>query len=699
MVRHIESGTKRVSEIPQQTSDKKAIDRQFVRLKARIEAKDLAGVRDVLGSGATADLLKRVRQQKLLARAAVEQRRDLGILLRDASGRLDQVERTRYWKYIDFALAVDGARTRCLSKLHAILRLMPRCSANDLLWASQDVFEWFVRKQFKLSDASALGVSVATAERRLHNLNGAINDITMACARSVNECARLSPPNAQTKLSRADRRRARQVLREALQHAGEVNSLEWFADMVAFDEFEVGDHHFGEQAAFRLEFVEPKRSLLAELSVRRTIILKYTGQVRPRLLREKLDALGPALLERCIEHYLDAAGTSGRIVVDLDRARHTAAVMLRDVGIEDDLLIAASASQADHRAMAFYSVAIALRWYSIVAKALSVAPELSDQPWLTVPPIPIGEIANCFRGLQMEHLRLALQTLTVDLPARNHGALVNRPFIRDGKDIARPFLGAEIGDWTATVRETLIQGGSLGKSVGSVWEDFYADGFDGTGWRVVGKGVKLRESGKTLTDVDVLLLRDDLLLVVQIKALIGSSSGNPYENWRMRETVKVGCTQARIAADFLVSRPDALIGICGRHSAGQITHVQPVVLTNIKKLDGWRVLDVPVIGPVTLGAICHGERVDYRNSKTGEVVRTDRFSEKEDLTTARILRMFDEPLEMKIAEERLETLHHTQKLGGITILRPDFLVADEAFSAREPEETSMSKAPTAMSPR
>jgi hypothetical protein len=44
MVRHIESGTKRVSEIPQQTSDKKAIDRQFV-LQTGIARAAVFGVR------------------------------------------------------------------------------------------------------------------------------------------------------------------------------------------------------------------------------------------------------------------------------------------------------------------------------------------------------------------------------------------------------------------------------------------------------------------------------------------------------------------------------------------------------------------------------------------------------------------------------------------------------------------------------
>lgn len=629
----------------------------------------------------------------------MDQRCEFAELLRNACACLELTERQSFHRYLDFAVAIDSARTRCLSQLHATLRRMPRCSTNDLLCTAAEIFDWYLKKQFKLADVSPLGVSVATAERRLHNLNGAINDITMACARLVNEYARVASPITQPRLSRAERCRAKKVLREAFKHAGEVNSLEWFFDMVAFGEFEVDVTPTEGAAVYQLNFVDPKRSLLAELSVRRTIILKYTGQVRPRFLRERLDELGPDLLERSIEHHLDASGVSERVAIDSNRARHTAAVMLRDVGIEDDLLVAASASRSDPRAMALYAVSIALRWYSIAAKALRVAPQLSNQPWLAVPPIHFEEIASCLGGLQREHVDFALQTLTVDLPARNHDRLANRPFVRDGNEIVRPFLDAEIGDWTAVVRETLIQGGALGKSVGSTWEEFYAESFDGTGWRVVGKGVKLRDEGKTVTDVDVLLLRDDLLLVIQIKALIGSSSGNPYENWRSRETVKFGCYQASVAADFLKCRSETLIGICGMQSARRIKHVQPVVLTNIKKLDGWRVLDVPVIGPVTLGAICHGEQVDYRNSRSGEVVHTHTFTKRKDLTTAVILRMFDEPLVMKIAEETLETRHHAQKVGGFTILRPDFLVATgEAASSHEPDPAAILKASTLHSP-
>src|SRR6202044_3202511 len=97
-----------------------------------------------------------------------------------------------------------------------------------------------------------------------------------------------------------------------------------------------------------------------------------------------------------------------------------------------------------------------------------------------------------------------------------------RPFGRTAPGVAQPVREAAFGTWATMVRETLNQGGDIGRRYGAVWEDFLAQSFEETGWSVVGRNVHIVDGGATVTEVDLLLLREDLLLVVEVKALTGS---------------------------------------------------------------------------------------------------------------------------------------------------------------------------------
>jgi hypothetical protein len=250
--------------------------------------------------------------------------------------------------------------------------------------------------------------------------------------------------------------------------------------------------------------------------------------------------------------------------------------------------------------------------------------------------------------------------------------LVSRPFIKDGSNIARPFLGGDLGQWTVIVRESLIQGGALGKNVGAIWEDFYARCFTDSDWKIVGRGIKLRKDGRILTDVDLLLLREDLLLVMQVKALAGSGA-TVYDHWKNRQTIELGCQQGRTAAEFLEANAHSLIAICGKRHAVRVKHIQPVVLTNVNHYDGWSFDDVPVIGEVTRKAICEGTKVEFFDAKSGEVIHAQDFVKREDLSTEEILRILRHPVELDIAAETTEVQHHTERVGDLTFLMPEFV--------------------------
>ena len=128
----------------------------------------MTAVASLLSDAAGPELFSRIRQQKLLLRAPTAQRAAFVEILRNASRILSAVERENFGNYLTFALEVDVNRCRCIEQLHASFRGMPRCSKVDLLVASEEFLEGCSEKQFRLSNLSPFGISVAEYERRLH---------------------------------------------------------------------------------------------------------------------------------------------------------------------------------------------------------------------------------------------------------------------------------------------------------------------------------------------------------------------------------------------------------------------------------------------------------------------------------------------------------------------------------------------------
>jgi hypothetical protein len=267
-------------------------------------------------------------------------------------------------------------------------------------------------------------------------------------------------------------------------------------------------------------------------------------------------------------------------------------------------------------------------------------------------------------------VRTALDDLTTALPARSHFELLRKPYVKDGPDVARPLMGGDFGLWNVVVQECLVQGGQLGRDVGSIWEEFYAGTFKDTDWRILGRGVKLRENGRLATDADLLVARDDLLLVVQIKALIGSGA-TVYDHWRNRQIIETGCAQAKTAADFLRRNPLTLVSVACKQTAQALKVIQPVVLTNADTFDGWVFDDVPVMGETTRKGVTRGSKVDYIDPRSGTVVHTHHVVKPQDLNTESILWLLRHPIELQISPEQPEIGHRLVEAGEVRFHLPE----------------------------
>lgn len=667
-------------------SSKGSTERMLAQLEHHCSRGDIRPLADDLILHMSPYVLTRFRERKMIFRAPGHSRQAVSLGMQQAAKHLGVEVGLQLDRYLLFAVVTDAARSELLAKLRSQLRLFPICSTGDLLDVANETFEVFAERMQKAASGSSKGAGVAAGERQLHDLNGHLVDLAQGIARTVNEFARCSQFDPrQRRLQRRERSRAVEAMRRVLLTAGNLNSLEWILDSVTFGDFTVAEGVREPKPAFRLDFADPRAALMRRLATRRSFILKHAGQREDRFVRDMLHSLQEPLLEEALRYYCSIEGI--RLAEsEADATRKMASRSLVFIDAEDDLLLVAG--RMDLRIQAFYTAGMALRCFAMAGSAVQSAKSQSKRV-LGVSSIPTDLITARFDdGADGAMLTEAIDRLSVDLPTRRHEKILAAAFVRDGINSVRPFLGGESGMWNVVVREALLQGGALGKSVGAVWEDFTKKSFEDTDWKVVGQGVKLRESGKTLTDMDLMLVREDLLLLVQIKALIGSAN-TTYDHWKNRQVIEAGCEQARLADDFFARNPLTLVSICGRRLSEAIRVIQPVVLTNIGHLDGYSHLDVPVIGEATRKAICKGSKVDYYRSASLELVHSHTFVDQSALTTAEILRLLREPIELLISAEKPETVYRYDKLGSVAFAMPEFAAKEGEF--QPPEMDALTK--------
>jgi len=356
----------------------------------------------------------------------------------------------------------------------------------------------------------------------------------------------------------------------------------------------------------------------------------------------------------------------------MEKILSASAEILIKISAEDDLLI--SASKFSSRTWIYYLISIAMYWYSLAANAVKNEIPFSKRRRFSASSIPLEQIASRIAGIDRNFIDEALKSFTCNLPAPRHYQLVQKPFFKQNTAFAHHIALAESGQWVISIRDALINGGTTGDSYGRIWEDFLHQSFKESDWDLIGRNLKLRENGKTITDIDLLAKRDNLLLIIQIKAMVGVGL-SPYDHWRNRQTIELGCRQATTAADFCRRTPQWLESVAGLIKARQIQHIQPLVLTNLNHFDGWKFENVPVIGEVGRKAITQGSKVVYSNAETGKTIAVRSITKPEDLSTERILWALENPVELLISPEQPNTTYKKAIVGGLHFKLPQFEIA------------------------
>lgn len=645
----------------------KKISRLVARFKREVAERNVEGVLNELKNNPSAELLICLREQKLLYCASETSLREQIAQAMDAAARVSFAESDQnlYRNYIKFALLTIQVYGRLTARAEILLRQFPKLSLQEVLQIAADTLERGVRPLIDArlpptEEGTELPESVAAAERALHDRNGLANDMYFAVARALNEISRNITKKTYGAGS-AVRTAAATMFDAIVSVASEWNALEFVVDNVAFGEFQVTAFEDSPKPVVSLDYVDPRRVLLRQLSLRRALVGLLSGSRRKRWVREILSPQVQPILDEAVTYFERLTRQAKIPNVELIRCETQARKVLLPIDAEDDLLCAASKSP--DRILLYYTLAAALQWFTHAAALVRKHLPQRFARVLAVPAVTPEVIVGLFDTTEDRRavIREVLEELSVELPVRRHFDLAKLPFIRDGSGHIRIFNG--VGLWNVAIRELLIQGGMLGKDLGRIWEDFIKQTFVTSGWVCIGQGVRIRANGRIATDVDLLLMRDGLLLIAQVKAVTGSGIG-PYDHWKTQQTIEFGCYQARLVAEILVADPQRLVSVSNTDTAAQIKHIEPVVLTNADALDGWVCNGVTVLATGSINSITQGMRVEYKQ-ESGRVIESKDVVESADLSRDKILWMLRHPVETLVAAEDGRSDYIVQQIESV----------------------------------
>ena len=174
----------------------RTLSKTIAIIKRDVQRGNTASLASALESAGSAELLRILREQKVLFQAQPSSvKAEVAALLGSTSRRvLDGSAHERYSNYLDFAMLAVEIAERLTSRVAEILKTLPAISCSSLLYIADRYHEAFLADVTEPSPSSRvarpLREAVAIDERNLHELNGISNTFFFSLVRAFNEASR-----------------------------------------------------------------------------------------------------------------------------------------------------------------------------------------------------------------------------------------------------------------------------------------------------------------------------------------------------------------------------------------------------------------------------------------------------------------------------------------------------------------------------
>jgi hypothetical protein len=654
-------------------------------LKAEIESGKPHGLYALLDDLHTAVDLQSVKEQKLLFKTRDRAQREQAIeQYRKAARRILGEDAETELNYADFVshlasfyeLHIPTRETADQFECLSASQKLKLCNKYMDLLMSQLESDYDKDKIGQRDSLQGNHAQMsATFEEILHSRNGDCNDGAWAIARAFNYVSGIRKDRAQSTASKMQLESARIAFSKLVNEAGLLNGIDYIIDKISYGEWYVKEALEADTKLFKLAISNIQQEKAKILGIRRHLSNKMRPRKTLRFIQTAFMPFAEDVFSIALRHYTESQVTELR---EVDRIRIE--LILSMLSHEDELLL--SITDRDLDIFTAYLVAISLRISMIAGYSLRESSNKTERAKFHTLGVPFTLLRSCFKGWDIppEILKRTIERYIEKIPRRNYFSLIEKPFFLCEENKISAIRLLANGDWAAAIRSSSIRGGQAGENFGKSWEESCAQTFREFGWKVASRGIKLKRNGKTLTDIDIIAFKSGLLLLVQLKA-IGTEASSVYNQWKIREIIKKGASQARIASEFLSENKTWMKSFL---SANHITcpdpTIQPLVLTSSSIFTGLIINEIPVLGYGDLLSLLRGANVNYVDEK-GNIKSSKKLAKSSPLTSDEFLDFLQFPIGWRIAGEH-QCIYKTLELPDLKVMLPEIKLVPEPLPER-----------------
>jgi len=625
-------------------------------LKTALKNSDPEPAMNTLTGSTSPDIFQIFIEQKLLINPPCFER--LAVAFINAAQRLinEETLKQALYNYIEFVRFYLKATANLERKLRGLLKdLLDRSLLEmmthlhvDMVMTSAALTEQFNKAQRKIGRNKHLAEVAEGSEWGFYELNGVINDKLFTSLRLLTfytHWRRLPALDGFIGLTTEDEVRR---FYESTRLANHYNSYDAALSKLTYGEWQVTSIELGELPTFTFGIVDESMELARQIGLKRQVSFRMMGRKYPFELQIQLHSVVVRTITFAFEYYEE-------VVKDLPKNLRQQVIkksrkLLDGIDLADQLLVA----HADTKEVfSQYIAATVLCTLQLVAEALTAHPVYKN--FFITPELPLAMIEELLEDIVVDGqlCKPLIESFLSGPVIKNYFDLFSAPFIKDvdGRVLCLEMLcGSEPQQW---VRQHFMKGGGIAVKVGKVWEDYLAATLANSFDCKVKSSVEIRQGGKTLTDIDVLAIRQNVLLVIQIKAYYGRGV-NDFEQWKFREKLLHGAKQAIVGCEAIARDKQFLTRIFDQYDISQIDTVQPIVFTNDELFNSWAPRGVPVLDLGALNQLINGATVRFEDGR-GKVKGKKHFLKNKKMSSAEFLKFLREPLDWQLSRHRERT--------------------------------------------
>jgi len=513
----------------------------------------------------------------------------------------------------------------------------------------------------------------SNTEFAYHNLKGRINDALFGLTHLVNIFSELKESRPSSKIGKNLDLMNVEKLITAFNLVGRLNTYQYVLDQISCTEWYIENiiKIENDKIVFEFSICDLLFQKAREIGMQRMLSRVIIGREKSRWLKQAIQSVQVQIFEHAWNYFQEKNNillTSNKIF------ESTKESMLKNLDIldaEDELLVGTSEIN-NTSIFGQYIVAATLTAFTYAAEGLKKQlPKKAFQ--FTFPYLPLNEIKKI-----ISELRVAGKTIDKEivedyissLPTKRHLDIFRKPYIRDHNNEVFATEHFVYSSWVTNARSTLMQGGKTADLVGKIWENYIADILRKNGWPTVIEGLKVKENGKLLTDIDIVAKRDHVLLLIQLKVYYGTGVNN-YEQWKFKKKLEHGSRQVKISEAAIKEDMSILNNHFTKKELQEIKHIKSIVMTNSHYYNGWVCNDVPVMSAGSLMQIVNGATVKYTTGD-GVVLSEEKYASTENLTVDEFISFVDLPLDWRIGPQKYKVREHIENFDNFIFKFPIF---------------------------